>query len=351
MTSPRVRLVVALASLASFAPAVPPIVSHASAQSAPIDIGSLSPFGSSFLWAVNNRSQAVGWSELGGLDTEHAILWRDGELIDLGLLPGDDVSRALGINDRGQIVGYSVDLEFFRSRAVLWQDGQVIDITPAGAGNCGAAAINKRGEIAGVCDVGAVVWHVDGITTLAPPPGYALSRATGINDKGAVAGAVTDAGGRLRAFRWSNGTLAVLPLPSGADTSFATAIDDRGDVVGYVARSGVADSVEAVIWRADGVAPLAGTWGAFHGIAWGVNDRGAVVGSGHDGAHLPGAPGGAFVWAQGRFRFLPDGANAQDINDHGIAVGRFFVDPSGILHGIVWPKDLTRISPHGGPRP
>jgi probable HAF family extracellular repeat protein len=102
MTSPRVRLVVALASLASFAPAVPSIVSPASAQSAPIDIGSLSPFGSSFLWAVNNRSEAVGWSELGGLDTEHAILWRDGELIDLGLLPGDDVSRALGINDRAR---------------------------------------------------------------------------------------------------------------------------------------------------------------------------------------------------------------------------------------------------------
>ena len=33
-------------------------------DTSPIDIGSLSPWGNSFLWAVNNRNEAIGWSEL-----------------------------------------------------------------------------------------------------------------------------------------------------------------------------------------------------------------------------------------------------------------------------------------------
>ena len=63
----RVCIVAALGSFASF------VVAPLLAQSSVIDIGRLGPE-SSFLWAVNDRNQAVGWSELAGRDTEHAIL-------------------------------------------------------------------------------------------------------------------------------------------------------------------------------------------------------------------------------------------------------------------------------------
>ena len=113
MKRPHICVVAALASLSSFVAA--PLL----AQSSVIDIGTLGPE-SSFLWAVNNRNQAVGWSELAGRDTEHAILWQGGELIDLGALPDFPVSRARGINERGQIVGESRLTNSGESRAVLW---------------------------------------------------------------------------------------------------------------------------------------------------------------------------------------------------------------------------------------
>ena len=77
----RVCLIAALGSLASFV--VTPLV----AQQSFIDVGTLG-FGSSYLLAVNNRNEAVGYSEVSGLDSNRAMLWRDGQLIDLGVLPG-----------------------------------------------------------------------------------------------------------------------------------------------------------------------------------------------------------------------------------------------------------------------
>ena len=144
----RVCVIAALGSFASL------VVAPLLAQSSFIDIGTLGP-GSSFLWAVNNQNDAVGWSEIAGSDSEHAILWRDGALIDLGVLPGFDVSGAFGINDRGQIVGASTSFDPRETRAVLWEDGRPIDVTPPGFGDCSAAAINNGGMIVGRCGPGA----------------------------------------------------------------------------------------------------------------------------------------------------------------------------------------------------
>ena len=68
----RVCVVAALGSFASFvvAPLARAIVGHRHRHARP------GP--TSYRWAVNNRNQAVGWSEFAGLDTDHAILWRDG---------------------------------------------------------------------------------------------------------------------------------------------------------------------------------------------------------------------------------------------------------------------------------
>ena len=337
-----VVVAVALASPALLASSAAP----RAADTSPVDIGSLSPFGNSFLWAVNNRNEAVGWSELRGLDSEHAILWRDGQLVDLGVLEGFDASRAFGINDRGQIVGISVEFALFHTRAMLWQDGQMIELAP-GEDGCSATAINNRGEILGRCG-GTIVWRkgervpiVSGVTSAFP---------AAINDAGAVTGSGRDASGLSRGFVWDDGTSTVLEPPPGFDRTFATAINAHGDVVGYVGSSGI-DTLEPAVWRDGKVGPLSGTWGTFHGIAWGINDHGDVVGSGHDAAHTSNQPGGAFVWSRGRFQFLPPGSNAQDINEHGVAVGRFFFHESGILHGMVWPRASTRIpkNPKGLP--
>lgn len=91
--------------------------------------------------------------------------------------------------------------------------------------------------------------------------------------------------------------------------------------------------------------PLSGTWGSFHGTAWGINERGEVVVSGHDASHVNGAVDGAFVWSKGEFRPLP-GLGMPfdmpfDISNHGVAVGVVGF-ASGFARGILWPRALTR---------
>jgi len=88
-------------------------------QYAIVDLGVLPGGGFSQALNVNDRGQIVG---LGGTASGevHAILWDNGEPIDLGTL-GGAMSAAWGINDRGQVVGESQTAtgDF---HAFLWED-------------------------------------------------------------------------------------------------------------------------------------------------------------------------------------------------------------------------------------
>ena len=332
----RVSVFAALGSFASFV--VAPLVAQSSPSSV-IDIGRLGPE-SSFLWAVNNRNQAVGWSELAGRDTEHAILWQSGELIDLGALPDFPVSRARGINERGQVVGHATEFDLHRSRAILWDDGRAIDITPPGS-SCIATDINNRGEIIGKCTPAGELWRRRELITLGLLTGYTDNFPLAINDAGVVVGTLSDSLGRQSvAYRWTDGTLTALPLPPGASGASAEDVNARGTIVGYVT---FPTGIEPAIWEGNSVAPLSGAWGTFSGIAWGINDRGDVVLNGHN---LATDEGGGFVWSRGTFRLLEGPGSAHDINERGVAVGRIFIQGSE-EHGAVWPKALTRIPVHG----
>ena len=68
---------------------------------------------------INSRGQVVGWSN-GDSGTNHAFLWEDGKMTDLGTLPGSGGSMAKGINNRGQVVGYSGHADSGTNHAVLW---------------------------------------------------------------------------------------------------------------------------------------------------------------------------------------------------------------------------------------
>ena len=336
MSRLRVCVVAALGSLAWFVAA--PLV----AQTSVIDIGTLGAE-SSFLWAVNNRNQAVGWSELAGRDTEHAILWQGGELIDLGALRDFPVSRGRGINERGQIVGHATEFDQFPSRALLWEDGRAIDITPPGS-SCIAIDINNRGEILGKCTAAGELWRHRELITLRLLTGYTDNFPAAINDAGVVVGTLSDAlRQRSVAYRWADGTVTALPLPAGATGASAEDVNAGGTIVGYVTFT---TGSEPAIWEGDDVAPLSGTWGTFSGSASGINNRGDVVVRGHNMATNE---GGGFVWHAGTFRLLEGGGSAQNINDRGVAVGRIFIQGSE-QHGAVWPKASTRV-PVRLPRP
>jgi len=141
--------------------------------------------------AINEAGRIVG--ELG----ERASLWQDGEIKDLGTLPGHLGSRALGINASAQIVGESLATDG-TSRAVLWQTGEITD--------------------------------------LGTLPNDVSSRAIGINGPAHVVGASAAADGTSRAFIWRHGNMrdlnTLIPADSGWALTSAAAINDAGEIVG-----------------------------------------------------------------------------------------------------------------------
>jgi probable HAF family extracellular repeat protein len=122
----------------------------------------LPSLGGSFVIArdINNRGQIVGSSATADA-ASHATLWADGEVIDLGTLPGDDYSEAHAINNRGEVVGRSLNTSRFPLgvRAFLWTSGAMIDLgVLPGDASSHATDINDRGDVVGMSDAHAVMW-------------------------------------------------------------------------------------------------------------------------------------------------------------------------------------------------
>jgi probable HAF family extracellular repeat protein len=96
----------------------------------PQDLGNIGGDAWNTPTAINNHGMIVGFANLtpGTGRNFEAFIWTSaGGMKSLGKIPGDLRSEALGINEQGQIVGLSRGgPNLFR--AVLWQDGQLIDM-------------------------------------------------------------------------------------------------------------------------------------------------------------------------------------------------------------------------------
>jgi probable HAF family extracellular repeat protein len=136
-------------------PGVGPIFVHAVLwqNDSVIDLGNLGGLLNNVAYAINDRTQVVGASDLPGDTTSHAFVWQNGVIADLGTLPGDFLSAAFSINDVGQVVGQSCDVTF-NCRAFIWENGTMTDLntlTLPGSSLylVSVADINSRGEIVG----------------------------------------------------------------------------------------------------------------------------------------------------------------------------------------------------------
>jgi probable HAF family extracellular repeat protein len=258
------------------------------------DLGTL---GGTFSWAegINNRGWVDGFSTLPGETCvplppppgcdEHAFLWRDGVMTDLGTLGGPNSGAGFWgrrPNERGQIAGaaqgssadpsgedfcgffnnfFSEPFAPFVCLPFVWRDG-VITPLPTLEGNGGASQINNSGMIAG---------GVDGKPDCAPGTPHP------------------------RPVLWEDGELHELPLLAGTLYGGPNAINEKGQAVGVLVSDCAASVASAALWEHESVTYLGSLGGKANDEAVSINNEGQVVGF----SSLPGdAVFHAFFWSK-----------------------------------------------------
>lgn len=278
-----------------------------------VDLGVLPGGSYSFADGINDHGAVVGFSETAD-GTEHAVIWQHGRTIDLGTLHGgpSDDSGATDINDHGVAVGWSsAPGGDFVSHAVMWRHGQIVDLGTLGGSSSVATGINDRGEVVGWSTASdglhAFLWRRGRMIDL----GGRVTQALAINERGQVLGS-----GPGVPHLWQDGEWTPLGLPAGAESATGWDINDRGQVVGYSVEPPYGE-VRAVVWN-DGVPTHLEIPESMFSQAFGINDRGQIVGTKYIGE--------AFLWERGEVTNLPGFDNqrwteATAINDRGQAVG------------------------------
>lgn len=200
------------------------------------DLGTLGgPLGVA-TWA-NESGVIVGVSSFSDTGPSRAWVDRGAGLEDLGTLPGDSAAAAYAINDAGIIVGVS------GSHSVCWNpDGQIgiLDVPSTGA----PVAINDSGTVAGysVGVNGMTAWvYQDGQTDILPDLGTGHAIVRDINGLGDVSGTVMAPDGTYHAALWHHGHIHDLNgpwVPAGWTLRDAYGVNDRGQIVGTALDAG-----------------------------------------------------------------------------------------------------------------
>jgi probable HAF family extracellular repeat protein len=308
------------------------------------DLGALPPEeeNCSDAGSVNANGEISGTSEIGDIDPVlgvkelRALLWKQGDIINLGTLGGRySIGGAAGaINNRGQVVGGATNAipdpfsllyqlvgssKGTQTRAFLWQNREMQDLHTLGGPDAWAFFVNERGQIAGESYINGTPNPVTGVPNLDPflwrdgtmldlgTLGGVFGYPTALNNRGQVVGYSSlpaDPGACLTSgagspncdpFLWDQGSLIDLFTSTiGGNPQFVFAINDAGEIVGAAAFPNA--PFDAFLWR-KGVATDLGHLDDCSSLAFGINSHGQVVGgtfSCADGTHSR-----AFLWENG----------------------------------------------------
>jgi probable HAF family extracellular repeat protein len=355
-----------------------------------IDLGTLgSSNGYSHASDINAVGQVVGESN------DHAFLWQNGIMIDLGSL-GGGYGSATAINDVGQIVGTSgasdgtshgflLTPEDTDGNGVpdLWfrdsnNDGKNDLMLDLGSGTV-PNDVNNAGQVVGNFGPGYVFrWDNGVITDLGTlgGPASTSNSATGINDAGQVTGVSTTTTYERAAFLWQDGVMYDLgaPIPG---YNGAVDINRSGQIVGLYSDDGYAS-----LWTPttpNGTVGSLTSLGALppdiqyspfetvstYSIATGLNDFGTVVGNSYTTHSYADPEGGyysesvrGFVWADGVMEDLSEWGlqNATAINNAGQIVGNspdnhaFLLTPQSATTPLMSISDVTVAEGNSGTR-
>jgi|HubBroStandDraft_2_1064218.scaffolds.fasta_scaffold25564_1 probable HAF family extracellular repeat protein len=305
----------------------------------PTDMGALPGVNNSGPNDINANGMVTGISENGSIDPTtglpeyDAVVWKNGQIINLGTF-GGNWSYANALNNEGQVAGFalnttpdSFNLGDFcmngpfptQMQAFIWQNGVMQNLGTLGGPDSCALWLNQSGQAAGHSFTNSTPNSTTGIPTLDP---FLWDRRRMI-DLGTL-------GGTLGVANWLN---------------------NRGQVVG---QSNLAGDLTAhpFLWDRGSLKDL-GTLGGTFGVATSVSDAGVIVGGAtnqNDQAFL------AFVWKNGVMTDLgtlpgDDCSLATNINSGGQIVGFSFPCAGGPSHAFLWDKgslvDLNTFVPSG----
>jgi probable HAF family extracellular repeat protein len=214
-----------------------------------------------FATGVNSRGQITGWAENGVEDPDcvapqvfqfRGFVWdpENDQLTELPPFPGDKVSTGNAINEQGQVVGISGICDdavgkFSALRAVMWDQGEVIDLGSLGGITWHTPwAINDRGDVVGFSnpppgpedDDGDFIAHAflwtrqDGMQDLETLPGDSFSQANGINARGQIVGVSFGGPDGFRAFLFEDGDEEMTDLNSLVAPGFSGVLLDARDI-------------------------------------------------------------------------------------------------------------------------
>ena len=234
---------------------------------------------------INNRGTATGVADTSVPDpncffdclVNHAFVWKNGLITDLGTLPGGLSSFAYWVNDRGLIVGQSQNGSIDpltgapQLRGVVWQKGQIIDLGTLGGNASNTISINNRGQALGAATNATLdpFANVSQGACLVLPTNSPCSGFTfAFNSLYTVSTTET------HAFVWRDGFIRDLGTLGGPDSG-PEMNNDRGEVVGWSYTSFLANpstgtpTVDPFLWSPeDGkMTDLGSFGGTFEGFA------------------------------------------------------------------------------------
>ncbi len=157
---------------------------------------------------------------------------------DLGVLPGYTQSAATAINSRGDVLVSNFGLGPYPEHACLYQDGKLHDLgTLPGGGLIDAHGINAEGEVTGIAMIGsgqhAFLYKNGKMQDLGSLPGFPNSLGIAINDAGEIAGDIADFAGQTHVFLYRQGKMSDLGTPPGCSENHAGSINAAGDIFGF----------------------------------------------------------------------------------------------------------------------